>query len=72
MLGPAKALHAALPVPQTAPRTLYVERRGAGGWSINGAYALDGVMLCVVPLRGRMQRRRIQMVMTGHTRSLLQ
>ena len=47
VLGPAKALHAALPVPQTAPCAPGVVQ--AGG-QLALVLTLDGVMLCVVPL----------------------
>lgn len=51
VLGPAKALHAALPVPQTAPcapSTLSGVVQAGGQLGL--VLTLDGVMLCVVPL----------------------
>ena len=51
VLGPAKALHAAWPVPQTAPcapSTLSGVVQAGGQLGL--VLTLDGVMLCVVPL----------------------
>ena len=51
VLGPAKALHAAWPVPQTAPcapSTLSGVVQAGGQLAL--VLTLDGVMLCVVPL----------------------
>lgn len=51
VLGPAKALHAAWPVPQTAPcAPSTLSGLVQAGGQLGLVLTLDGVMLCVVPL----------------------
>ena len=51
VLGPAKALHAAWPVPQTAPcAPCTLSGVVQAGGQLGLVLTLDGVMLCVVPL----------------------